>query len=108
MIRRPPRSTLFPYTTLFRSWTGRTGRAGAERWPAAAGRMRPRGPETVAECSARVLPTRERGNPQTTGRGGARRAPRRSMHGDRRLAVLALSRGAQHDTTHGPRLDERL
>src|SRR2546422_4630229 len=25
MIRRPPRSTLFPYTTLFRSW----GRAGA-------------------------------------------------------------------------------
>src|SRR2546426_7566271 len=27
MIRRPPRSTLFPYTTLFRSWliTGDTG-----------------------------------------------------------------------------------
>src|SRR2546426_6641289 len=23
MIRRPPRSTLFPYTTLFRSWKGR-------------------------------------------------------------------------------------
>src|SRR3712207_8397848 len=23
MIRRPPRSTLFPYTTLFRSWDGR-------------------------------------------------------------------------------------
>src|SRR2546426_1508889 len=23
MIRRPPRSTLFPYTTLFRSWRGR-------------------------------------------------------------------------------------
>src|SRR2546429_6297052 len=22
MIRRPPRSTLFPYTTLFRSWRG--------------------------------------------------------------------------------------
>src|SRR3712207_8902043 len=22
MIRRPPRSTLFPYTTLFRSWIG--------------------------------------------------------------------------------------
>src|SRR5258708_25395375 len=26
MIRRPPRSTLFPYTTLFRSW-GRTSRS---------------------------------------------------------------------------------
>src|SRR3712207_8111825 len=24
MIRRPPRSTLFPYTTLFRSWLVRT------------------------------------------------------------------------------------
>src|SRR5690242_21074098 len=28
MIRRPPRSTLFPYTTLFRSYTGLYGRAG--------------------------------------------------------------------------------
>src|SRR3712207_8925177 len=27
MIRRPPRSTLFPYTTLFRSGVGRLGRA---------------------------------------------------------------------------------
>src|SRR2546428_4102594 len=25
MIRRPPRSTLFPYTTLFRSWMTRPG-----------------------------------------------------------------------------------
>src|SRR3712207_7234010 len=29
MIRRPPRSTLFPYTTLFRSWS--CARAGARR-----------------------------------------------------------------------------
>src|SRR2546430_6784517 len=28
MIRRPPRSTLFPYTTLFRSPRGRAARAG--------------------------------------------------------------------------------
>src|SRR2546427_5979998 len=28
MIRRPPRSTLFPYTTLFRSAGGRRARAG--------------------------------------------------------------------------------
>src|SRR5256885_4545600 len=27
MIRRPPRSTLFPYTTLFRSRSGPSGRA---------------------------------------------------------------------------------
>src|SRR5256885_13064639 len=25
MIRRPPRSTLFPYTTLFRSWRAQNG-----------------------------------------------------------------------------------
>src|SRR2546430_10933991 len=30
MIRRPPRSTLFPYTTLFRS---KLGSAVAPRWP---------------------------------------------------------------------------
>src|SRR2546430_13671883 len=29
MIRRPPRSTLFPYTTLFRSPTGQTLAAGS-------------------------------------------------------------------------------
>src|SRR5258708_31444555 len=28
MIRRPPRSTLFPYTTLFRSWPHRMPRKG--------------------------------------------------------------------------------
>src|SRR2546425_8931436 len=28
MIRRPPRSTLFPYTTLFRSQLGRAARLG--------------------------------------------------------------------------------
>src|SRR5258708_8153460 len=28
MIRRPPRSTLFPYTTLFRSLGGRAARVG--------------------------------------------------------------------------------
>src|SRR5258707_2017708 len=29
MIRRPPRSTLFPYTTLFRSWWS----PGTSAWP---------------------------------------------------------------------------
>src|SRR2546426_9267751 len=29
MIRRPPRSTLFPYTTLFRSLPGHQGKAGS-------------------------------------------------------------------------------
>src|SRR5256885_11765056 len=43
MIRRPPRSTLFPYTTLFRSDRVR-GRAG----PAHAGCARPRERHLVA------------------------------------------------------------
>src|SRR5437016_11100989 len=33
MIRRPPRSTLFPYTTLFRSRSGATARRRATRFP---------------------------------------------------------------------------
>src|SRR5690348_18089744 len=31
MLRRPPRSTLFPYTTLFRSGLGMCGHRGTER-----------------------------------------------------------------------------
>src|SRR2546426_3771662 len=48
MIRRPPRSTLFPYTTLFRSTSGRGQRAvtaarpGVRRGRAATARGPPR------------------------------------------------------------------
>src|SRR3712207_7626544 len=41
MIRRPPRSTLFPYTTLFRSRTGRDH----ARDPRAVGERQVHGPE---------------------------------------------------------------
>src|SRR3712207_7710665 len=34
MIRRPPRSTLFPYTTLFRSWSRARAIAAELGWPA--------------------------------------------------------------------------
>src|SRR5258708_27430145 len=37
MIRRPPRSTLFPYTTLFRSWRAAVDSACAVRWAAEQG-----------------------------------------------------------------------
>src|SRR5690242_21434246 len=33
MIRRPPRSTLFPYTTLFRSITGQQNNSDANAFP---------------------------------------------------------------------------
>src|SRR5256885_4761120 len=48
MIRRPPRSTLFPYTTLFRSLSVRCGRLQVLRRAAAAARRgaaRPRLPD---------------------------------------------------------------
>src|SRR2546427_7636593 len=41
MIRRPPRSTLFPYTTLFRSPGGRSD---GTHWPGPFGRFRIGGP----------------------------------------------------------------
>src|SRR2546430_8192736 len=39
MIRRPPRSTLFPYTTLFRSREGSAGGANGRRLLASGGRL---------------------------------------------------------------------
>src|SRR5438128_7838286 len=50
MIRRPPRSTLFPYTTLFRSlYLGRHGGEDGGKFPLAAG-FDPRRP--LAQSSA--------------------------------------------------------
>src|SRR3712207_7425286 len=45
MIRRPPRSTLFPYTTLFRSRADREERPGPAAAVRPAGGVRPRGPQ---------------------------------------------------------------
>src|SRR5215471_20108535 len=53
MIRRPPRSTLFPYTTLFRSGAGR-GRRTAARCARASGprrRARPAGARSEEHTS---------------------------------------------------------
>src|SRR5438093_1759326 len=61
MIRRPPRSTLFPYTTLFRSAFGRGRReapgntdapARDPRTPAAAASSRPRSEEHTSELQS--------------------------------------------------------
>src|SRR4051794_41333213 len=44
MIRRPPRSTLFPYTTLFRSYTNTCGGSGSSA-------------DTISPTRARSSPT---------------------------------------------------
>src|SRR5256885_2521504 len=68
MIRRPPRSTLFPYTTLFRSHAagctalhrggGPPGRTGGNRRPARLHHQRPPGRELPARCLADRKSTR--------------------------------------------------
>src|SRR5256885_203065 len=49
MIRRPPRSTLFPYTTLFRSTAFRVG---SRLVSAVSGGYRPSGPQKLGEAIA--------------------------------------------------------
>src|SRR2546422_6935352 len=83
MIRRPPRSTLFPYTTLFRS-----------RSRAAVGRDRPRhGGSEACWCVARG------GGRQPSGAPAARRVDRdrkstrlNSSHGYISYAVFCLKK----------------
>src|SRR5256885_12687318 len=50
MIRRPPRSTLFPYTTLFRSCPSRSCRRPCAAWQAA--RWRQRSEEHTSELQS--------------------------------------------------------
>src|SRR2546426_8156902 len=64
MIRRPPRSTLFPYTTLFRSRSARRDRAGhevAEARPRGRRRCgrRPRGGRAAPDWAAAARPPRD-------------------------------------------------
>src|SRR2546429_5647921 len=60
MIRRPPRSTLFPYTTLFRSKKGRAKPAAhrvaprPSRFPATAGALLGRSEEHTSELQSRL------------------------------------------------------
>src|SRR5689334_23835109 len=66
MIRRPPRSTLFPYTTLFRSCTARE--APASTAPAAASRAaEPSMPITIERGRAGIrLASRDRSEEHTS------------------------------------------
>src|SRR3712207_8787691 len=82
MIRRPPRSTLFPYTTLFRSGERRRGRR--------ARRGRRRGGERVAgRAAGRLGGRRGRGRDRRAGAGG--RAGGVAGRGDRKSTRLKSS-----------------
>src|SRR2546422_2622827 len=94
MIRRPPRSTLFPYTTLFRSRPDRSAR-GAR----AAGAGRGRAPDGLRARlgEPRDLPGRRaagvRGR-RGRGRGTGPRRRARSARGDAVRAALRLRAAA--------------
>src|SRR5215213_12022701 len=79
MIRRPPRSTLFPYTTLFRSPRG--GRL-PRRPRGARLRRRPREPPALARDRCGVRGGTRRGRDGRNPLGSARSAGRTRAEGD--------------------------
>src|SRR3712207_7024827 len=89
MIRRPPRSTLFPYTTLFRSqpwWVVDHGRRSGVPGRAAPPEGSPRG----ATGPARAEP---RGRALAGARGGDRKSTRlNSSHANISYAVFCLKK----------------
>src|SRR5687768_18013750 len=100
MIRRPPRSTLFPYTTLFRSGRARRGGAGALRHARALRERAHRGAggggaRAAADVDARAAGDERAaaGAPAAAVRGGDRKSTRlNSSHGYISYAVFCLKK----------------
>src|SRR5690349_22119861 len=93
MIRRPPRSTLFPYTTLFRS---RAVRLGVARVDAAALRrdpaLRRRGPPARAPAAR----TRRSARRARDGRADRKSTRLNSSHVEISYAVFCLKKKIEH------------
>src|SRR5687768_17821910 len=98
MLRRPPRSTLFPYTTLFRSVSLRTPPVGGHGRPLADGRGRRSQPvgrseEHTSELQSRLhlvcrLLLEKKKIPHTLPTRSSR--PTKSSHTSRKLWQLSL------------------
>src|SRR3712207_8827369 len=100
MIRRPPRSTLFPYTTLFRSAGGQRV---AARVPLARGR--PQGPAPQGPPGTRVQQTADHPRPDLLRRRGRADGDRKSTrlnssHANISYAVFCLKKKKTTTTTH--------
>src|SRR3712207_7902823 len=94
MIRRPPRSTLFPYTTLFRSARRRDRGRRVERDPAVAREVRldPRVRVDVAHHVLAVVGV-ERARREAAGHAGDRKSTRlNSSHANISYAVFCLKK----------------
>src|SRR2546430_4085786 len=95
MIRRPPRSTLFPYTTLFRSARERTGAEGLLRDP-----PRRADAKRALPLDARRRPGRDRGDRGAPQGGTDRKSTRlNSSHSQISYAVFCLKKKNNNGTT---------
>src|SRR3712207_8467881 len=93
MIRRPPRSTLFPYTTLFRSYLIPGAVGDEERGPplAAVGSFDPRGEGNNLSEKAAVGQSEAEGVRGPVGEAGDRKSTRlNSSHANISYAVFCL------------------
>src|SRR2546422_2464127 len=90
MIRRPPRSTLFPYTTLFRSSARATRRPHRDT----TGRKAPGGRRVHVPATLRLRPWGDGARAKTVmTRGGDRKSTRlNSSHGYISYAVFCLKK----------------
>src|SRR6266536_2866632 len=100
MIRRPPRSTLFPYTTLFRSscparpWP-RRGRRGA-RWPARRSEEHTSELQSRVDLVCRLLLEKKKTKASTPGRRRDQSVPSRIR------GMPTKERGPARDTSREP------
>src|SRR3712207_6910543 len=102
MIRRPPRSTLFPYTTLFRSQRGRGGRSGLPHGGRRAGAA---GLGALRPARGRAPCRRFRGADHVGGGRPDRKSTRlNSSHANISYAVFCLKKKNINDTSTNTRL----
>src|SRR2546430_8555928 len=97
MIRRPPRSTLFPYTTLFRSFTGRPQRHVKEKNVQKLRNPVARSGTTRLDC--------QMGQPNQPPHGARAATDRKSTrlnssHSQISYAVFCLKKKKKNTTTH--------
>src|SRR3712207_7355120 len=91
MIRRPPRSTLFPYTTLFRSGRARETRRRGDRGDRRARPDRP-GTDVAAGVRRRRARGRRRADDVVARRGDRKSTRLNSSHANISYAVFCLKK----------------
>src|SRR3712207_7376938 len=99
MIRRPPRSTLFPYTTLFRSWVlMAVSNFSIKQVINGLLKTKKTSPRTPA---SQIFPQRRNEQVESNQRGRDRKSTRlNSSHANISYAVFCLKKKNTHPITH--------